>query len=1067
MKPVRYVLDTTPPPAVVAPALDADQRAVADHRDGPLLVLAGPGTGKTTTLVEAVVDRVTRDGLSPAQVLVLTFSRRAADELRERITSRLGRTVAAPAAYTFHAWCYGVVRAYDSVPAEPPRLLSGAERDVRVHELLKGNSEGIGKTRWPERLAPALRLRGFAREVADLLDRARERGLTSDDLRRLGLEHDRPAWSAAGDFLDEYLQVLASRGELDYAGLVAGARAVLEDPELGPEVAARYAVVLVDEYQDTDPAQERLLQLLAGGGRELVVVGDPDQSIYAFRGADVRNILDFPQRFPAASGAPARTIALRASRRAGAALLSASRAVARRIPATGAVASEIAGDHRDLIAIAPDGAPPEVRLYPTVAEEVVGIADLLRRAHLEDELPWSEMAVLVRSGVRSIPVLRRAFATAGVPVSVAADEVVLAKDPTVSPMLLALEVADRGWAALDGERAVQLLTSPLGRAQPAQLRALGRRLRALARSAGEEVPRPSEQLVRDALADPRDLMVVEDWIAGPVQRLHDLLDRVQQQAADGATPEEILWTLWDGSGWGRRLAAESAAGGDAAHVADRDLDAALALFEAAARLEDRRPRAGVGALLDEITAQQLPAGQLEERPGAADSVRLLTAHRSKGLEWSLVVVSGVQDGVWPDLRRRGALLEPDLLDPSGPRALPTTAQLLADERRLFYVACTRARSRLVVTAVSSLDDAGDRPSRFLEELGIEIEAPDGPRPVLHPGTDLLAVHSLVARLRRCLQSEDASADLRTTAAAALARLADAVDDAGLPLVPAADPATWWGLEALTPGVGPVRVPDEPVSLSASAASMFETCPLRWFLEREVGARGASSAAQGFGTVVHALAQAVADGDLPADPEVLLGQLDAVWGRLGFEAPWQAERDREEAKAVLERFLRWHADGSSRAVLATEVDFDVVVGDARLRGAIDRLEQDADGALYVVDLKTGKSKPNREELESHPQLGIYQLVAQQSELVPGSGTAVGGAALVHLRQELRKTKLPAVQVQPALPGLPPSWADALLERVVTGIRVEQFPARPGDHCGSCDLRSSCPSHDEGRQVIAWQ
>src|SRR5207302_5287710 len=171
-------------PAVQIPApprLDDRQQRVVDHAAGPLLVLAGPGTGKTTTLVESVVARV-EAGADPDRVLVLTFSRKAADELRERIAGRLGRTVAEPAAYTFHGFCHAVVRAWGQSSADGaagPRLLSGAERELRVRELLAGNAAGEGTTRWPADLGPALRLRGFAREVADLLDRARERGLSA------------------------------------------------------------------------------------------------------------------------------------------------------------------------------------------------------------------------------------------------------------------------------------------------------------------------------------------------------------------------------------------------------------------------------------------------------------------------------------------------------------------------------------------------------------------------------------------------------------------------------------------------------------------------------------------------------------------------------------------------------------------------------------------------------------------------------------------------------------------------------------------------------------------------
>ena len=148
-----YRLVRAPLPPVAVPELDPSQQAVVDHAGGPLLVLAGPGTGKTTTLVEAVVERVRR-GLSPEEVLVLTFCRKAADELRERIAGRLARTVSEPSAWTFHAWCLALVRAYDE--GALPRLLSGPERLVRIRDLLAGSAAGEGATRWPDRLAPAL-----------------------------------------------------------------------------------------------------------------------------------------------------------------------------------------------------------------------------------------------------------------------------------------------------------------------------------------------------------------------------------------------------------------------------------------------------------------------------------------------------------------------------------------------------------------------------------------------------------------------------------------------------------------------------------------------------------------------------------------------------------------------------------------------------------------------------------------------------------------------------------------------------------------------------------------------
>lgn len=327
-----YHLVRRPVPESGGPSLDQQQRAVVDHRGGPLLVLAGPGTGKTTTIVEAVVDRVQRREIDPERVLVLTFSRKAASELRQRVAARLRRTAREPLALTFHSYAYALLRREAALAGEhAPRLLSGPEQLLEIRRLLAGELEDGGR-HWPARLRPALRTHGFARELRDLLLRARERGLDAASLAALGHEHGREDWVAAGQFLRRYTARFAVDpvSSYDYAELVSAAAALLERDDVRRRERAAHPVVFVDEYQDTDPAQERLLGHLAGGGQELVAVGDPDQSIYGFRGAEVQGILEFPQRFPAAPGYPAPVVALRTCRRTGPELLEASRRVARR-----------------------------------------------------------------------------------------------------------------------------------------------------------------------------------------------------------------------------------------------------------------------------------------------------------------------------------------------------------------------------------------------------------------------------------------------------------------------------------------------------------------------------------------------------------------------------------------------------------------------------------------------------------------------------------------------------------------------------------------------------------------
>ncbi|MFD5756159.1 ATP-dependent helicase, partial [Streptomyces sp. NPDC127044] len=388
---------------------------MVDHATGPLLVLAGPGTGKTTTLVESVAARIARGG-DPERILVLTFSRKAAVELRDRMALRIG-AARAPRATTFHSFCYALVRAHQDsgLFVEPLRLLSGPEQDVAVRELLAGQPDlerlGLAHVRWPDELRACLTTRGFADEVRAVLARSRELGLSPDALTAFARRIGRPDWGAAAAFLAEYLDVLDLQGVLDYAELVHRAVLLAGRPGVAERLAAQYDAVYVDEYQDTDPAQVRLLHALAGGGRNLVAFGDPDQSIYAFRGADVNGILDFPDAFPRADGRPAPVEVLRTSRRSGAALLTATRLITQRMPLTRLPAEKVRA-HRQLSPVR-DGGAVEVYTYPTAGTELDNIADILRRAHLEDGVPWGDMAVLVRAGSRTIPTIRRARTPAG------------------------------------------------------------------------------------------------------------------------------------------------------------------------------------------------------------------------------------------------------------------------------------------------------------------------------------------------------------------------------------------------------------------------------------------------------------------------------------------------------------------------------------------------------------------------------------------------------------------------------------------------------------------------------
>ncbi len=1056
-----YRLVRRPISAAEPPGLDDAQHDVVGHEGGPLLVLAGPGTGKTTTIVEAVVERIVNRGMDPSRILVLTFSRKAAQELRERITSRLNLTTTEPLALTFHSYAYALVRReFVLAGDEPPVLLSGPEQLAEVRAMLRGEAaDGAGH--WPQQLKPLLASRGFAAELRDFLLRASERGLDGPALTDLGKRTGREDWAAAGGFLTRYAARfdLAPVPAYDYAEIVRIAGQLLARPDIRQRERLAYDVVLVDEYQDSDPAQEELLHALAGDGRELIVVGDPDQSIYAFRGAEADVMERFPARFANPDGTAAKVIALRTGRRSDLALLAASRRVARRLPP---VRGMVRTDHRALVPL-PAAVPGTVRVVLAASErqEAAAIADTLRRAHLVDHVPWSSMAVLVRSAVRQVPALRRALSGAGVPVTVAGDELPLADDPGTRP-LLALIGCGLARSALTEETAAELLTGPIGGTDALGLRRLRRLLRQ--RESGDRGGLPAESLA-SVLADPR-LLTSAGFPAGPLleaaseplaaaRRLAALLELVEQMSAAG-TAADICWAVWNATGLAERWQAVSLAGGARGAAADADLDAVLTLFDAAARFDARTPPGSVRLFVDSLTSQEIAGDTLAERAQAGDAVTVCTAHRAKGLAWDLVVVTGVQEGTWPDLRMRGSLLGMDQLvaacatgqaagiSAADAAAVATASRLLDEERRLFYVAVTRARHSLVVTAVSG-EDTQERPSRFLAELaGDEI----GVEEVVSAGRRPLSLPALTADLRRAVTDLSLPAQVRQAAAAQLSRLARAG-------VAGADPARWYALTQWS-GTGPIGEGD--VRISPSQVETFVTCGFRWLIESAVGASPPSAAGH-LGTLVHAAAALVAEG---ADRADIAARIDEIWHQLDFGSVWYNGKQRAAAGQMVSKFLDWQR-GNSRELIAIEQRLRARVDNVIISGQVDRLERDADGAGVVVDLKTGSSKPAASELARHPQLGVYQLAVMLGGFIEHGVREPGGAELVHVGKA-SGAKGAVVQIQRSLAGDPdPGWALSLVKEVAAGMAGPRFPATANDRCRTCPAASSCPVDERGEQV----
>lgn len=1009
-----------------------------EHRGAPLLVTGGPGTGKTEVLIEWVARRAAAIRLD--RMVVLTHSRAAAQQLRMRIVRRLGGAHLAPRVTTMHGLCLGLVRSYADPEAWGQlRLLQAPEQEFRLWELLGGHDTSA----WPRELAAAAPARAFAAQLRPILARARQLGLDPEDVMALGRTN--PVWAAVGEFFEEYLTVLDFEQTLDYAELVHRARLIVQDEAVRAAVAASVEALVVDEFAELDPSQLLLLADLCSTGAELLAVADPQQSVFGFRGAEAESIGWFTSTFP-----HGRVMTLERNHRGGPELVAAWTRLATRLNAAGAPPPS-----------QPTQAPGclvRALVYDSPAAELSHLAQQLRDAHLRDKVEWAQCAVIARTGRRELSAIARALRGGGIPVEVAGDEIALSEQLAVRPMLTALAALLS--ETISADQAMVLLSGPLGGLDAVQLRRLGRDLRARQRETGA-APAPSAELLAGLMNHPQEAPD-GDQTAAAVAQLGRLLASCRRELAAGASPHELLWRIWNATSWPTRLR-ESALDGDLS--AGADLDALCELFEQARRLDRLAAARGLRVFLAEVSGQSIPADTARESDLRGRGVQLLTVHRAKGQQFRRVFVVGLCEGNWPAAPKAGGLLSADSLD-AALAGVEADRVRIGYERRLFYVACSRASEQLTLSGHTGTDEHGERVSRFVSETGVAVERVNGaaPRP--------LTLAGMVADLRQVASDPAREPALRRAAANRLARLAQLRDSLGRPLAPGADPRRWWGI-AEPSGAG--EVPEQLWLASTDVGELIE-CPRRWFLHRRVRAERPAAAAS-VGQVVHLLAQhAIAEGLGAGDLNQHLGR---VWEQIPFEAPWLGEAERHDAEAALTRLATWHAEAADRRVLGVEVEFstELRVGSERVRihGSVDRLELDDEGRLRVIDFKTSRRMPTAKEVASHDQLGIYQLAAQQGafeELAPGV-RRVGDAELVLLRGEDGDARRPRVYRQPSLDEVPrhpdtpessPTWVHDRIAQAAAIARTEDYVARRCAACRLCAYQRGCPALNTTPGVI---
>ncbi|MGZ8512219.1 MAG: ATP-dependent helicase, partial [Candidatus Limnocylindria bacterium] len=896
--------------------LTARQRKAVTHDAGPLLIVAGAGTGKTTVITRRIAWLIAEKRARPSEILALTFTDRAAAEMTERVDRLVPYGHNDAEISTFHAFGDRLLRDHglESGLSDRSTVLSRAEQVILLREHL---------FELPlDRFRPLGNPTRFLHSLVTLISRLRDEDVPPDEYvaaaeRLARRAAEAPGNAALAEDADRHRELAATYAayeglmratdRIDFGDQVSLALKLLRDhPAVLAAERARHRYILVDEFQDTNHAQFELVRLLAEEHGNVTVVGDDDQSIYRFRGAALGNILGFRSTYPRAA-----SVVLVDSYRSRQPILDAAYRLIRhndpdRLEAREGLDKRLRARSRFARPEAPAG-PIELLSFATASEEADAIADRIG-ASIRGGRRAGEHAILVR-GNRDADAYIRALNMAHVPWRFSGTAG-LYRQPEVRVLVSFLRAVND---PDDSVSLYDLATSEIFGLSPADvtlaLNRARRRRSSLAVALGEASDRPEES--------PFGLRAVE-----VVQRLMASLEAHRSMSTERSCGE-LLYHFISSSGWLTRLAQE------ARETGEERLANVARFFEIVRRQgsllrDDRLPF--LVTQLDTLMETGDDPSTADAGPDEGEAVHVLTYHKAKGLEFDVVHMVGLVADRFPGRDRR------DTFEPPAELLSDTTTsgdQHVAEERRLFYVGMTRAREELVL---SWAQDYGGRRSRAVSRF--VAEALDLP-----PATPVETVRPAV--LERLARHE---ASPRQSAQPAPTR----------------------------PAVG-----DKPLVMSYGQVHDYMECPAKYRYGHVVRIPTPASHPMVYGKALHAVVQAFHRRQMAGRPMALAelhAALDSNWESVGFLTREHEEARKAAAHEVMARF--WEEQQRDPAQpTAVEQDFVVSFGRDRLRGRYDRVDRDDAGRVVITDYKSSDVRDlttaNRRARESL-QLSMYAL-----------------------------------------------------------------------------------------------
>jgi DNA helicase-2/ATP-dependent DNA helicase PcrA len=972
---------------------DAQRRAIT-HGEGPLLVIAGAGTGKTRVITERIRHLLqSDDSLSGENILGLTFTKKAAGEMKARVVKATGERGKAVTLATFHSFCETLL-----AEADPQRVMLD-EFDHWI--LLRRNLRRLRLEKYRRLADPGQ----FLNDFVEFFSRCQDELVSGEDYQRYAaglaarveaergtLDEDTLAERHETVALQQELarayraseELLREKNRVSFGSLITGAVALLErDAQLRDALQKKYRYILVDEFQDTNIAQLRLLELLAGPARNIVAVGDNDQAIYRFRGASFGSFKLFLERFAGWKEGQDSTkfrVALTENYRSTPNILR----VAMQVIGQNAVSADF--PKKVLSPNKPTGEKIRIVELATPDEEARWVAGELQRIHGAGRR-WKDFAVLYRQHAHRDHLVEE-LSRRKIPFVIT--RLSILEHPLVRDVLAYLRLIS---APYDDIACARVLASPAWGLEAGDLVRLAERARKEKKAIYDLLQVPQGQFAFD-----RSQAALEQLVG---------FVSAQRKTLKRNSAREILGALTEWLEIPQR-------------AKEHDRKYVKRLAEFMKEWEPKSETSGLSEFIEYLDYYAQAGGVVSlEDDAPLDAVQLMTVHGAKGLEFPQVFLLRVNNRAFPATERPRVFEFPAELMKEGS---PAEQFHIQEERRLFYVALTRAEERLTITTVT--EKKGKVPV-FIEDI------------VMEPAIKRQDVRQLMPKLPPAGKEDRAAEDNWEDA-----RLFSAAGEPAKIFSRIAD----WAEEFHPPS-------PEPLTLSPSALSGYRTCPQRYLFGYLWSLREGPKAAMTFGAVMHTTIKRFVDQlrkgvKLPFDEVQRI--FETEWNSKGFEDQYQEE---EYKKDGLEQLRVFHAGmmADLPQALMQEKAFELPLdNNVIIKGRIDQINSLGNKRdVEIVDYKTGRPKKDA-DAKRDLQLSLYALAVKEIlELEPVR-------LVFHYLQDNQRqeTTRDAKQLDEA---------QRVVQEAAADIRAGEFPPKRGFICRNCAYRPICPAHEEALSV----